>query len=182
MDALTPQTKALSAFCVLPSARFGEQDADETVALMLRASPFTQIPWVFNMIVAAILLVIINMLLGTDVLNRVALRIDLIAAVAIVLYGFYNFLIWYYTVGFVTNKRIVDIDYHGVVKRVVSQAPMIKVADVTSKSAGFFGQILNYGNVFVQTEGVVQNIEFDQTPNPDEAVAIINDIATTVKG
>lgn len=175
---LKPKSKSFSAFNTMPTAYFAEIDADEQTVLMLRAHPVTQIPWIFNVVVGIIAIIAFDIFLAQYLSFRISLRVNLIGIALILAYGWYNFLIWYYTVGFVTNKRIIDIDYHGIVKRVVSQAPIIKLSDVTAKVAGFFGQIFNYGNVHVATEGATQNIEFLEIPSPDEAVAIINDVGT----
>ncbi|MFO0703577.1 MAG: PH domain-containing protein [Patescibacteria group bacterium] len=175
---LKPKSKALSAFNVLPTGYFAEIEQDEATILMLRAHPITQIPWIFNAIVGFIALIIFNLFVSPYTTFRILLRVDLLGFLFLFAYVWYNFLLWYYTVGFVTNRRFIDVDYYGIVKRVVSQAPLIKLSDVTAKVAGFFGQIYNYGNVYVNTEGTAQNIEYLDIPSPDEVVAIINDLAT----
>ena len=175
---LRPKSKSLSSFNVMPNAFFAEIDQDENTILMLRAHPITLIPWIFNTVFGLVALLIFNIFLAKYLSFGINLRINLLGVVILFAYAWYNFLIWYYTVGFVTNKRLIDIDYYGIVKRVVSQAPIIKLSDVTAKVAGFFGQIFNYGNVHVTTEGTSQNIEFLDIPYPDEAVAIINDVGT----
>lgn len=175
---LRPKSKSLSSFNVLPRAYFAEIDRDENTILMLRAHPITLIPWIFNTIFGIAAIIAFDVFLARFVSFGITLRVNLIGIILLFAYAWYNFLIWYYTVGFVTNKRLIDIDYYGIVKRVVSQAPIIKLSDVTARVAGFFGQIFNFGNVHVTTEGTSQNIEFLDIPYPDEAVAIINDVGT----
>jgi len=87
-----------------------------------------------------------------------------------------NFLIWYYNVYLITNKRVVDVDFHGVMYKSISEAPLSRVQDVTYNMGGFMQVVFNYGMVFVQTAGEVQNIEFESVPHPDQVVRKIGEI------
>lgn len=174
---LQPDRQALNSFCLLPNSKYGGAEADEHTILLLRAHPFTQVSWVFNAVAVIILVFLTDVFMGQAFGIRTYFWLNTLAVVGVATYVWYNFLLWYYTVGFVTNKRIIDINYYGVVKRQVIQAPIAKVADVTSKSSGYFRQVFNYGDVNVQTEGFIQNIIFDNVPNPDQAIAIIESAA-----
>jgi len=174
LSTLTPRNKALGAFCILPNTRYSQQEADEKILLTLRASPYTQVTWVVNSVIALILLIALVAYLSTfSVLTVVALSL-LVGLSLIFTYAWYNFVLWYYNLGIVSTLRIVDIDYYGISKRVTTETRVNKVADATAKTAGFFGQIFNYGDVFVVTDGPERNIEFLNVPDPDIAVSIIN--------
>ncbi len=178
MTVLRQKSSSFSAYNVLPTGYIAEIDPDEKTILMLRAHPFTQASWIINTILGFVLLMIFDIFLSSYLTLGVTIKINIIVIALLFGYAWHNFLIWYYTIGFVTNKRLIDVDYYGIVKRVVSQAPMAKLSDVTAKVSGFFGQIFNYGNVYVATEGTAQNIEYLNVPYPDETVAIINDAGT----
>ncbi len=174
LSTLTPRNKALGAFCILPNTRYSQQEPDEKILLTLRASPYTQVIWVVNSAIALILLIGLVAYLSTfSVLTVVVLSL-LVGLSLIFTYAWYNFVIWYYNLGIVSTLRIVDIDYYGISKRVTTETRVNKVADATAKTSGFFGQIFNYGDVFVVTDGPEQNIEFFNVPEPDMAVSIIN--------
>ncbi len=174
LSTLTPQNKALGAFCVLPKTRYAHQEAGETILLTLRASPYTQINWVINALLASLLLIIIVVYVSSFANIASIELILLFGFVLIFSYAWYNFVIWYYNLGIVSTARIVDIDYYGVSKRVTTETRINKVADATAKISGFFGQIFNYGDVYVVTDGPEQNIEFINVPDPDMVVSIIN--------
>lgn len=178
MTLLRPKSRSFSAYNVLPTGYMAEIDPDETTILMLRSHPFTQVSWIVNTIFGFIFLLIFDIFFLRFITLAVAIKANVIITVLLFGYAWRNFLIWYYTIGFVTNKRFIDVDYYGIVKRVISQAPMAKLSDVTARVSGFFGQIFNYGNVYVATEGTSQNIEYLNVPYPDETVAIINDAGT----
>lgn len=175
---LQPQRKSLDAFCVLPNTTLGDQEPDEKVILLLRAHPFTQTSWIFNTIAMILVLIIVDLVFGQVFSIKAFFWVNALAVVGICAYAWYNFLLWYYTAGFVTNKRIIDLNYYGIEKRQVIQAPIAKISDITSKSSGYFRQIFNYGDVHVQTEGFLQNILFDNVPDPDQAVTIIESAAS----
>lgn len=87
---------------------------------------------------------------------------------------------WVYNVGIVTNRRLIDIDYNGIMYREFSATAISKVEEVTVKTGGFIPALFNYGDVFVQTAGQEQNIEYLKVPDPNSVVKVINDIASTL--
>lgn len=176
--SLQPDRQDLNSFCVLPNSTFGGADIDEHTILLLRAHPFTQASWVFNAVALVIFVFLLDVFWGQSLTIKTYFWLNILVVVGVATYAWYNFLLWYYTVGFVTNKRIIDVNYYGVVKRQVIQAPVTKVADVTSKTSGYFRQVFNYGDINVQTEGFIQNIIFDNVPRPDQAIVIIENVAS----
>lgn len=180
MDNKSKQAKSpqqiMHAYYLYPNVRFDTQRANEEVVLLLRAHPFTQIPWIFNTIVFLILLFLLNFILPTLIITPQILFLNIFLLAFIFSYAWINFLYWYFSVGVITNQRIIDIDFYNVIYREVTETRLSKVEDVTSKDAGFFGSLFNFGNVFVQTAGTEENIEFLDVPNPPGVVRIINDI------
>lgn len=176
--SLQPDRQALGSFCLLPNSTFGAAEADEHTILLLRAHPFTQVSWVFNSVAIIVFVFFLDIFWGQALGIRTYFWLNILVVIGVAAYAWYNFLLWYFTVGFVTNKRIIDINYYGVIRRQVIQAPISKVADVTSKTSGYFRQIFNFGDINVQTEGFIQNIIFDNVPNPDQAIVIIENAAT----
>ncbi|MEI6326647.1 MAG: hypothetical protein WCO78_00840 [Candidatus Roizmanbacteria bacterium] len=174
LSTLIPQRKALGAFCVMPNMRYSQQEPGEKLLLILRASPYTQVIWVINSVMAFVLL-IVGIIYLASYIDTMALILCLLVGLSLIFtYSWYNFVIWYYNLGIISTVRLVDIDYYGISKRVTTETLITKVADATAKTTGFFGQILNYGDVFVVTDGPAQNIEFLNVPDPDLVVSIIN--------
>lgn len=168
--------KYLHSFCLNPHTRFETQEEGETVVLVLRAHPVTQIPWVVNSVVILVLLIILDLFLS-NVLTLGQIIFTNVFVIAVILaYIWHNFLLYFFNVGVITNKRILDMDFFGILYREVSEANINRVEDITAKSVGYFGSVFNYGNVFIQTAGALVNIEFISVPAPGEAVRIINSI------
>jgi membrane protein YdbS with pleckstrin-like domain len=81
--------------------------------------------------------------------------------------AFESFVMWYFNVLLITNRRIVDIDFWGLLYKSVSEAPLSKIQDITHKVGGFWRVVFNFGDVYVQTAAEVPRIEFNDIPKPN---------------
>lgn len=87
-----------------------------------------------------------------------------------------SFIIWvlyYLNVGIVSEFRLVDIDQRGLLKHEVSELNLDAIEDVTSETIGLFGNILDYGTVYIQTAGTTERFEFDKIHHPKKVAGII---------
>lgn len=73
----------------------------------------------------------------------------------------------------ITNKRIISINQNGFFSRTVNELQLSRAQDITSEVRGFFGTILHYGNIYVQSAGTQQLSVFKQVPR---ATKIAQDI------
>ncbi len=89
---------------------------------------------------------------------------------------FLIFIFYYLTIDVITDIRIVDVIQEGLFNHTVSELHIDKIEDVTSKTAGLFGTIFNYGDVYVQTAGTVERFEFNSVPNPGAIEKMILDL------
>ena len=176
MPNLKPSHSLLHSFCIKPNYRFETQHANEQIFLILRAHPVTQLPWIINSLALLIVIFFLNFLYVNFLTPFQILFANFFGLAFVLAYIFYNFLSWFFNVGIITNERIVDIDFHAVIYKEVTESQLSKVEDVTAKTGGFFASIFNYGNIFVQTAGTMANIEFHNVPKPAEVTKIINDL------
>jgi hypothetical protein len=164
------------SFILHPHVRFDAQEDDEDIILLLRAHPITQLPVIINSVTLIIFLIVIDYFVKGYASFAKLFFVNLFGFLLIFSYAWYNFLKWFFNVGLVTTKRIVDVDFTGMVSKEVTEARLSRIEDVTSKNVGYLGSLFNYGDVFVQTAGTEANIEFFQIPNPAQTVKIINGI------
>jgi uncharacterized membrane protein YdbT with pleckstrin-like domain len=94
----------------------------------------------------------------------------------LVLALFLIWLIYYLNVQIITDRRIVDIDQVGLFHHEVSELHIENIEDVTSDISGVFGNLFNYGMVYVQTAGSRERFEFDQVPNPGKINKLLLDL------
>lgn len=154
--------------------RFSSQHKDEEVLLVVRRVLITQIPWVINSVILLLLTLFLNTFLQDVLTINQLIVLDLFSFFFIFSYAWVNYLLWYFTIGLVTNQRIVDLDFYHLIYKEFSATTIRQVSDITTKVGGFLGSVLNFGDVFIKTEGFEQNIEFEDIAHPQDVVKLIN--------
>lgn len=171
--------KSLGSYVVRPaSVHFATQAETEEILLILRRHPITQLLWI---LMAAVLIIL--PLFTFPFLRDVFADLQIPGSYQIVLVLFWylatfafiltNFVLWYFNVNIVTDRRVIDIDFPSLLVEEVSGTHIEQIEDVTFQQIGVLSTIFNYGDVFVQTAGPDTNIEFLQIPNPKNVARII---------
>jgi len=173
-DLSVPSQSLLHSFCVRPTAKFDSQMENEEILLIVRAHPVTQVPWILNGIFILILLLFVNIFASALFSFQQLFIFNVGMGAFVFAYYWFNFLAYFFNVGIITSHRVIDMDYHAVIYKEISEARISKVEDITAKSGGYLSSLFNFGNVFVQTAGSELNIEFANVPRPSDVVKIIN--------
>lgn len=173
----------LSSYIERPQyCRFEGQDPNEKILLLLRAHPITNIPWViFAVFVFAIpfvtpqaaLFASLPLALVPQSFILILLVINYLLVLVIVFEGFLG---WYFNVTLVTNEKVVDVDFAYLLYKAVDLAPLSKIEETDSVTAGILGTIFNFGNVRVQTAGASVAIEMRKIPRPAVVADMILDL------
>lgn len=169
---------AFSAYASHPTnIHFENQAKGEHIEVFLRPHPITNVSW----IVIAILMILGPILLSiVPFLEFLPARFQLVSILMWYLltsaFIFESFLGWFFNIYIITDQRIVDIDFHNLIYKEVSDANVSRIQDVTYRMTGVFRTIFNYGNVFIQTAGAAPNFEFLAVPNPDEVVKTLQQL------
>lgn len=167
-----------SSFLVQPKVfSFEEKDVDEEIILVMRPHWFTNTGWIFLASVAFILPFIINL----PVLISTARPTFQIAGVLFwylitFVYAFEKFLSWYFNVFIITDERVIDIDFNNLLVKKFGEAKISMIQDVSSKVIGFFPTIFNYGTVLIQTASEVNQIVFENVPNPEKVIKVLQQL------
>ena len=164
----------MAAFVERPhKTRFETQTHDEEVILLLRRHWFTNLPWIFLALVMLFVppFVFQLNLLGSLDTAQIPLRFQLVGTLVWYIltlgFAFESFLMWYFNVLLITTRRIVDIDFWGLLHKSVAETTLSHVQDVTHEVGGFWRTVLNFGHVYVQTAAEVPRIEFRDVPRPN---------------
>lgn len=167
----------LAAFLVTPVMSFEGQEDGERVVLLLRAHLVTLVPALLLVIFLVFVPFLFPSILSLLEVNLTgvwtALQTFLVVLfwyLLVFAYAFYKFIFWYFNIYLVTNERIVDFDFRGLLHKETSYANLAQIQDITPKTIGFFGTFFHYGDIFVQTAGTVPEIEFHHVPRPNEVV------------
>ena len=170
------------SYSLNPQAKFNTQEEGEKVYLLLRSHPFTQIGWFLSSILFLVILFISNFFLP-NFLNFGQIFIsNLFFFIIICSYIWFNILNWYFNVGIVTNKRVIDVDFYAVLYKEITNAQLGKIEDTTVKSGGYLESFFDFGSIFIQTAGSEENVEFLNVPHPSDAVQMINKLMSRKHG
>lgn len=177
MDPERPRTRnPFSTFAVSPMGiSFDSQEAGEEIVLLLRAHLITLLPTAILIIFLLFLPIIIFNVLGffgigvIGFLNPVQVLLVLIFWYLLVFaLAIYKFIFWYFNVYILTNERIIDFDFRGILHKQTSFAKLNQIQDVTPKMVGFFSTFFNFGDIYIQTAGERQEFDFAKVPRPDD--------------
>lgn len=171
----------LSGFCEYPDGvTFHDQEPDETILLFLRKSQFVNLPWIISSVIALFLplffFVISPLLLPFSIPVGTAIILFLLYYLLVITYAFVNFVIWYYNAALITNKRIVNIDFHQLVFKEIAETKLGLVQDVSYHQQSVFESLFDYGHILIQTAGTIDNFEFNDLPKPERIEEIVNSL------
>lgn len=170
-----------ASFCPNPiGVSFIDQEKDEEILLFLRRHFITNVPWILISIIFILLpliIVAINSRFAIFILPNFTPSLFILALILyyliVLTFIFVNFITWYYNISLVTNKRIIDIDFSGLLYKNVAATTLALVQDVSYTQVGVIPAFFDYGDVNVQTAGTFENFDFTSVPHPQRVVQII---------
>ena len=182
MENNNKKSSAFYSYCLNHKSKFETQEDGEIIYLLLRSHPFTQLSWILSTIFFFILLFILNFFIPNYFNFAQIVLFNLFFVIFILSYILFNILNWYFNVGIVTSKRVIDIDFYAVLYKEITNAQLGRIEDTTVKSGGYFESLFDYGSIFIQTAGTEANVEFIDVPHPSDAVLIINKLLSNKHG
>lgn len=166
------------AFAAKPvNVCFDSQLADETILLLLRRHPMTQLGWVGAVLVMLVLPLLFSYV---NLLSFLPSQFHWAALLGwyLLVTGFAleSFLTWFFNVYIVTDERIIDVDFYSLLYKNISSAKIDNIEDITATTGGALGSIFNYGTIKIQTAAAVGEFEFEDVPQPDKITAFLNEL------
>lgn len=173
-----PTRKRLAAYVVKPDGiRFETQEREEKIVLLLRRHVITNFSWIVVSSIALTVPIFGWFFPGLSVFPfSYRLIFFVMWYLFVIAFIFENFLSWYFNVYIITDERIVDVDFHSVLYKEVSQAKIENIQDVTFVMGGLTKAIFNYGTVYIQTAGEKREFDFDDVPHPDRVAKVLNEL------
>ena len=179
----------LKAFVENPNrASFDGEDEDEKILYVLRKHLVTNVDWIFVSFLLFITPLLVSRfvaLFGPSTFPHIPANylsvIIIFWYLFTFIYVFESFLVWFFNVYIISDKRIVDMDFYGLLHRNISAAPLRNIEDVTYNISGALKVIFNYGDVLIQTAGEKIEFEFEEVGNPSRVVDILSDLVSKLK-
>lgn len=160
-------------------------DLKEQKLLLFRRHPITLIPLILTTVLVLALPVAgyfaVTLLKPGFLEEPGYLTLYVLGASAFFLFGalfaFQMFIEYWLDVFIVTDKRILDIDQHGLFSRTVSELRLYRAQDVTAEVKGILHSLIDYGDVYVQTAGEIERFRFEDVPHPNHVAKLILELA-----
>lgn len=164
---------------------FANQEKDEHILVFTRRHFFTNFLWIIITVVALFIPLIFSLLL--ELINiqlpslSIAFTIVLLLFYYLIVFGyaFYNYVDWFYNIGIITQKRMIDIDFLHLTHIDVAITQLSEIEDVVYKQKGFFASFFDYGDVVAHTVATFKGKEdfvFESIPRPTEVVDLISEL------
>jgi len=170
--------------------KFNTQNRSEKVYIKARAHPFTNIGWILRIAFLSVLpfiFYIIILALPFDLHLEEYISLYLLITLLLLYYStlvtatLIYFVDWYYDIYIVTNQRLLNIQFDPLKKEKVSETRLSNIENVTESVIGLWPQLLDYGNVKVQTAARYDWFEFKAVPKPTWFRDIVMDLARFFK-
>lgn len=168
--------------------RFEGQNPDEKILLLLRAHPITNLGWITGSILlffAPFFLPFLFRFLNIDLSilpPQYGIIFIIINYLLVLLIIFEGFLHWYFNIYIVTDKNIVDVDFHSILFKNIDVAPLRNIEDTSSSMGGILNSMFHFGNVFIQTAGNTKNIDLHSVSRPHHIADFILDQTHRIYG
>jgi len=163
------------------SITYHGEDSDEQILYVLRQSFILNIPWILGTLLLLLFPPLIFPLLPKYI--GISFKFSVVLFWYLVLFGyaFQRFINWFFNVYIISDKKIVDVDFHGIMYKKISEATLDSVEDVTSTVKGLTGILFNIGHVYIQTAAENREFEFEGILNPSKVRDIISDLVAKKK-
>lgn len=170
------------------NTKFQGEDHDERIKYIFRRSFITNFGWIFITGVMLFTPSFMSILFASSLLqdtpslsSRTSLILILFWYLVTFGFAFQNFINWFFNVYIITNKKIIDMDFHGMLSKNISEASLKNVEDVTSNVTGTLRIAFNFGHVYIQTSAKQREFDFVDVSNPSKVRDIVADLAMEIK-
>lgn len=171
-----------SAFSNHPQGiSFARKDPEEQVILFLRKAFITNLSWISMTLILLLLPLFILAFLQKINLNFLSLPMYfplfllIFYYLLVVGYMFANFITWFYNIGIVTEKRVLDVNFTNISDIAVAATAVTDIKDTEYSQKSFAASFFDYGDVTIIIEDTPpRNFVFEQAPHPAKVVDIIS--------
>jgi hypothetical protein len=112
-------------------------------------------------------------LLRHELIFPVLLLLAVTYTLSVWLFSLTDFVDYFLDVWVVTNGRIVNVEQHGLFRRVTSELNLSSIQDVTAETKGLIQTFFKFGDVFVQTAAEHERFHMKKVPRPDQIKMLV---------
>lgn len=178
-----PKTKLglMTALIKSPNGfHFAHQKKDEIIKILARRHFITNLLWIIISLFALILPPLYYLMWLYSLLPLVSLpfmmNFTLLVFYYVLVFGFafFNYVSWFYNIGIITNKRMVDIDLMHLSYIDIAITQLEEIEDVVHRQKGFMASFFDYGDVVAHTVTGKEDFIFEKIPRPTMVADILS--------
>lgn len=142
---------------------FRGQRPDEEVDEIIRQHPWVMAKTGVLIVIFANILVMIIIKFGASSVSSWATFAFLILCLYL---GWYRWFMWHNSVYLITSQRILKIEQVGFFHRVITEAELERLQEITMETKGPWQTMMNYGNIHINTNTAEDIIELPNVSDP----------------
>jgi len=147
----------------MASYTFYGQRPGEEVILVTKKHVWVLTPIIVVWLVLLALVVLMIKYFGFSIYSSLAIAVSFIIGAV---YAFYKWYSWHNSDYIVTNQRVLKVDQPGLFGRVISEADIEKIQEISTHISGPVRTMLNFGKVKIQTASSVGNLDLIDVTDP----------------
>src|SRR5664279_2722814 len=163
---------------------FNGQRSDEEILVFLRRHFITNVPWIILTFLLLFVPLVVNFIFQTINFSfsflptRFVILLNVFYFTLVFGYAFANFVSWFYNIGIITQKRIINIDFAYLSQINVAVSFVSEVEEATFFQPGIFASFFDFGSVHARLLAGKDDFIFKNIPHP----ARISDILSQLLG
>lgn len=145
------------------SYNFQGQRTGEEVIVLVNQHTWVLLPIALTWLV---LLSITGLSLWYFGASRVSSVVIAVVIIFGALYSIYQWYLWQWSNYIITNQRVIKIDQISLFNRLISEAEIERIQEISSEIAGPIHTLLNFGTVKIQTASTTGRVDLENVPDP----------------
>lgn len=142
---------------------FRGQRADEEVVLVTKQHVWLLMPVLGVWLAVTLVIMAIIWWFGA---SHVSSMVIVIAVIIAAIYSFYFWFTWNNSDYIVTNQRVIKIDQMSLFNRVISEAEVHRIQEISTEIKGPVRTLLNFGTVMIKTASDDSKLDLDDVSDP----------------
>ncbi len=142
---------------------FRGQREDEQAMLVIKQNAWTMSKAGYIDLIIAVIVVASLVFFGASRVTSMMIFAAIIIAGSV---SFYYWFIWWNGIYILTNQRLIKIDQQSLFHRLISEAELDRIQDITTEIKGPLQTALNFGTVHIQTASAQTVVDLPNVTNP----------------
>jgi hypothetical protein len=161
---------------------FNGQQSSEDILVFLRRHFITNVPWIILTFLLLFVPFIVNFILQTInftfpfLSNSFILLLLIFYYLLVFGYAFANFVSWFYNIGIITQKRIININFAYLSQINVAVSFVSEIEEATFFQPGIFASFFDFGSVHARLLAGKDDFVFTNIPHPVRVSNILSQL------